>query len=232
MGKELNEEQKVRFAELFNERYIVNRGFGSMNKNDIEVMLFDIYREIFDSGGNMTNYQWSIELRIPETKVRKLSYEADLLYHTYDVKALKDEFFNILEKNITKFSNDNKKIQFVIENRSLRTMISADLKALGYFADASFNSEIVSVDLTAFSALLLTYYPEEFTEKFSNECKTLSNIKSSEKINCTEILQKLLEGIAKGTGEAIPSIIKDLVRAYTDPVNTAIKIAKIVRKLI
>lgn len=215
---DLNREQKELFADLFNERYIKNRGFGSMNKNDIEVMLFDIYRQIFDKEGQRSNYQWSTDLRIPETKIRRLAYEANLVYHPDNTKELIQQFFGILSNNITKFSTDKKKIQFVIENKSLRTMLSADLKSLGYFADTSFNSEIVSVELEAFGALLMKYYPEGFKEEMLKECRNKLQLDKDSTLDYTKIMQVFLEGLANGTGEIIPHIIKDIAVAYNSPV--------------
>lgn len=44
----------------------VNRGFGSMNKNDLEVWIFDYLLQGRLTG--MSNYEISVELRIPESK--------------------------------------------------------------------------------------------------------------------------------------------------------------------
>lgn len=224
----LSQQQQEKFGKLFLDRYL-QRGFGSMNKNDFEVLVFDLLREVNDHFPRKSNYQWSIELHIPETKVRKLSYEADLVYHDYDPEQLKRKFFDILDINVSKFSSDGKKIQFVIEDKSLRTMLSADLKTLGYFADSSFNSEVVSVDLKAFSELLLKYYPDTFSQQLEQRCMSLKTTPCKKKIDKVEILQKFLESLAKGTGEAIPSIFKEIVMAYTNPTNLINKIFDFVK---
>ena len=213
----LSEKQKHQFGELFLDRYL-KRGFGSMSKSDFELLIFDILR-VIDSGVHKSNYQWSIDLHIPETKVRKLAYEADLVYHDYDVDALIKKFFTLLKQNISKFSSDGKKIQFVVEDRSLRTMLYADLKELGYFADASHNGEIVSVELRAFSSLLMKYYPPEFARQMEARVKESATI-----IDKTAVLQQFIEGIAKGTGETIPIGIKDLILGFTSPIELINKI--------
>ena len=218
----LSEKQKHQFGELFLDRYL-KRGFGSMSKSDFELLIFDILR-VIDSGVHKSNYQWSIDLHIPETKVRKLAYEADLVYHEYDANVLIKKFFTLLEQNISKFSSDGKKIQFVVEDRSLRTMLYADLKELGYFADASHNGEIVSVELRAFSSLLMKYYPQEFAEQMEEKVK-----KSAMTIDKTAILQQFIEGIAKGTGETIPIGIKDLILGFTQPLELINKIFSFIK---
>lgn len=220
----LNKSQKELFGEKFLGVYL-QRGFGSMNKNDFEVLIFHLLRETYGKDKRMSNYQWSLDLHIPETKVRKLSYEADLIYQIYDPELLKRKFFDILDANVSKFSSDGKKIQFVIEDKSLRTMLSADLKDLGYFADGSFNTEVVSVELNAFAALLIKYYPEEFGRQLETKCMSLATV-NKKKIDKVEILQKFLEALAKGSGEAIPAIIKDIVSAYTNPVSLVNRLVK------
>lgn len=222
----LNNSQKEIFGEKFLDVYL-QRGFGSMNKNDFEVLIFHLLRETYGKDKRMSNYQWSLDLHIPETKVRKLSYEADLIYQIHDAEQLKQSFFAILDKNISKFSSDGKKIQFVIEDKSLRTMLSADLKKLGYFADSSFNSEIVSVDLEAFSALLIEYYPKSFNVQLEQKYMSLKTANTT-KIDKVAILQKFLEGIAKGTGEIIPTVIKDIALAYTNPANLVARLIEFI----
>ena len=47
-----------------------------MNKNDFEVFIFNEYRK----RGRKSNREMSLELKIPESKVKRLAYEADLKY--------------------------------------------------------------------------------------------------------------------------------------------------------
>lgn len=220
------------FVKLFSERYILKRGFGNMTKKDFEVMFFDIFRQIWPGSFDCSNFEWSTNLRIPETKIRSLAYDADLAYHPYSPKELRDKFFTILKQNIAKFSNDGKKLQFVIEDRSLRTMLSADLKRLGYFADTSFNSEIVSVELRAFGDLLLEYYPKEFKDEIYKQCQNQLRGKKESQIDWTLIMQKFLEGLAKGTGEAILLAIKDIAMGYFNTITIVGKVADVIGKLI
>ena len=67
---------KESFADEFMEQY-ETRGFGSMTKNDFEVLVFNLLRKHGDLKGK-TNFEISLELQIPETKVRRLAYESDL----------------------------------------------------------------------------------------------------------------------------------------------------------
>ena len=55
----------------------LNRGFGSMNKNDFEVFIFNelLRNPLY---GKYMDYDFSVMLRIPESKVKRLRYEANL----------------------------------------------------------------------------------------------------------------------------------------------------------
>ena len=55
----------------------IERGFGSMNKNDFEVFIFGQMLEMPSYKGK-TNYELSLLLRIPESKIKRLRYESSL----------------------------------------------------------------------------------------------------------------------------------------------------------
>ena len=70
----------------------LERGFGTMNKNDFEVFIFNEIvkdpqgilefskKDKDDKPLKPSNYDLSILLKIPESKVKRLAYEADLKY--------------------------------------------------------------------------------------------------------------------------------------------------------
>ena len=59
----------------FVEWYCEEKGFGSMNKNDFEVFIFSRLLQIERFKGK-SNYDLSILLHIPESKIKRLRYEA------------------------------------------------------------------------------------------------------------------------------------------------------------
>ena len=114
----------------------LNRGFGSMNKNDFEVFIFGyLLRNKFKG---VSDFDISQQLRIPQSKVKRLRYEASL-------KMGKTDFLNSFEEVIKKarIREGCKKISFVIEDITLRKYLDSILKSDGRFYDSSFNSEIV-----------------------------------------------------------------------------------------
>jgi hypothetical protein len=187
------------FTNAFNERYFKN-GFGFLNKSDFEILVFDLLRE-FGSLNKLNNYDASIHLQIPETKVRKLAYEADLRYKKFSPQDISKEFFKVIAK--AKFRGDNSKIQFVIENRFLRTAISSELKKLGHFSDSSFNSEIVSIHIDSFIDLLEKFYPKEAIDRIVEECKDSVSGTDGKPPTFKEIVKSVITGTATNIGKGI-----------------------------
>lgn len=54
------------------------KGFGSMDKHDFEVWIFNYLLQSRLKG--MSDYDISIMLRIPESKVKRLKYDASMKY--------------------------------------------------------------------------------------------------------------------------------------------------------
>lgn len=152
------------------ENYL-QKGFGSYNKNDFEVMIFHLLLKTRFKG--WSNYQISRDLRIPETKVKKLRYEEDLKYgakNAEDEGYKKEKFkeLDILLKN-AKYKKESKKISFVIEDPSLRKFLDNILKQHHSYSDSSFNSEIVTISPNDLEIIL---------ESFPEGQKTLEIIKN------------------------------------------------------
>lgn len=147
----------------------VNRGFGSMNKNDFEVWIFDYLLQGRLTG--MSNYEISVELRIPESKVKRLRYEASLKYgNPADTDQYSKAFQNLLEKvNLKRGSNSI--IQFAVEDIQLRKFLDSILKRNGRFADTSFNSEVVSVTLDDLAILIEETCTEQEKAKLLKKAK-------------------------------------------------------------
>jgi len=189
----MNINDKDKFATEFIDHYST-RGFGSMNKNDFEIIIFDLLKKHGDLK-DKSNYEISIDLQIPETKVKRLAYESDLKYGQLTDKRITVEFFKILANS--KFRADLNKIEFGIESKFFRTSIAAQLKKLGHYADSSFNSEIVRIHIDSFIDLSEHHYNKRAIERIVKDCKTaVKKDKDTTDITFKLILRKFLEGLA------------------------------------
>ncbi len=190
---------KEKFAEGFMGQY-ANRGFGSMNKNDFEILVFNLLRKYGDLKGK-SNFEISLDLQIPETKVRRLAYESDLKYGQMTEADIKEAFFGIVASS--KLRGDLNKVEFVIENKFIRSSIGAQLKQLGHYADSSFNSEIIRIHIESFVDLLAFYYPQQAIERIVKECQAIIKAEKGEVISFKLILRKFLEGLATQAGKKV-----------------------------
>lgn len=161
------------------EKYYLERGFGTMNKNDFEVLFFYLLQTYGDLS-NKSNFSLAKELEISEAKVKRLSYEADLKYKKENENELRGRFLSLLGK--AKLQKDKTSIKFVVEDKFLRSSIYEDLKSDGYFLDYSFNSELVAIQKDALIKLLDKYYSEEQKKEIVEEYKRIKKItKTSDK---------------------------------------------------
>jgi len=190
---------KDQFSTELIARY-ATRGFGSMTKNDFEVLIFDLLRKYGDLK-DKTNFEMSLDLQIPETKVRRLAYESDLKYGQLSESDVKEAFFDVVAKS--KLRGDLNKVEFVIENKFIRTSIGAQLKKLGHYADSSFNSEITRIHIESFIDLLAYYYPAPAIERIVKECQSSIATEKGETITFKLILRKFLEGLASQSGKKV-----------------------------
>lgn len=176
----------------------LERGFGSMNKNDFEVFIFSQLLDKRFWGYN--DYKISIELKIPISKIRRLRYEASLKYPTQtDFKIL----FVEAMKGARYDNEKNKVIEFSIENISLRQYLRNMLMQDGRFFDSSFNSEIVKISYKDFLYLLENICMDKKAEK---EIKNVID-KNSDK-DIPHNIAMAVGAIAKGVGgETLKKIV-------------------------
>lgn len=136
----------------------LDKGFGSMNKNDFEVWIF--YYLLQNHFQGLNNFEISVELRIPESKVKRLRYEAELKHGTpNDRNVYTNAFSSLLSKAVLK--EDGSCIKFVVEDIQLRKFLDSVLKKGGRFSNTSFNSEIVAIDADDLDFLLKTLWPDK-----------------------------------------------------------------------
>lgn len=197
----IDENKEYEFATEFIQRYS-QRGFGSMNKNEFEVMIFDLLRKYGNLKG-LSHFKISTLLQIPESKVKRLIYEADLKYNQYDEDRIKEEFFKVIEK--AKFKKGNEQICFIVENKYLRSAITSDLKDKGYVYDSSFNSEIMSLHIDAFAELLEMYLPKEKKKDILQRC--IYDKGQDKNTRISTIIKEALLNYGKKTGSVILSTV-------------------------
>lgn len=142
-----------------------------MNKTEIEILLYQAFRKHGLLEGKCFND--SLKLQIPEAKARKLIYESQVKYGNRN----EDELGCYLRKSVGEclthafFVKNNKEVRFAVEDKYIRVALNAKLRANNYFADTSFNKDIISLDEEAFikmvSLLVPNYQKDLVLEKLT-----------------------------------------------------------------
>lgn len=166
----------------------LEKGFGSMNKNDFEVAIFNYLITERSEFYRKSNYEISILLRIPETKVKRLRYEAALKNKDLSEDKLKNGVVELLEK--AKIREDGKKIIFQVEHILLKTYIFSLLKKHGCACDGSFSPEIIAINTEDYHYLLEEIYMGD--EKLD---KLKIKLRASNVVNT---IGKIIQGVASG----------------------------------
>lgn len=171
----------------------IDRGFGSMTKNDFEVFIFNqiLLMPKYKGKGN---YDLSVLLKIPESKVKRLRYEAALKYSPQD-RNFKDEVLALLEN--VELRGSNKRIVFQVEDVILKSYISSILKKYGRSLDSSFNPELIVIHFEDFEVLAKEIYSGQEYENILKEAK-----KASSDFSWTKFLEELacnaVQGVTSG----------------------------------
>lgn len=168
----------------------LKRGFGSMNKHDFEVYIFN---ELLKTKyRDKSNYEISRDLKISESKVKSLYYEANLRYAVDFDQECQSAFIEAIKK--IKFQqakkDDEIKLSFVIEKMSVRKYLEHKLKEKGRFVDFHFNTEVITVSSDDFFNLV-------------EECAG------------GQIRTKIQEEIKNGNIPSIKEVIKDFIEEHT-----------------
>ena len=179
----------------------IERGFGSMNKNDFEVFIFGQMLEMSRYKGK-TNYELSLLLRVPESKIKRLRYESALRSSAKNVDYYKSEAYQLLSNAVLR--GRDKKVVFVVEDVMLRLYITSLLKKEGRMIDSSFNPELVVIHIDDFRILLDAVCDKSDIKKLYKEASKAA----SKEVEWADITKCLVEGAISGTASAITSGIR------------------------
>lgn len=171
--------------------------FGSMNKNDYELALFHLLLE--NEFATLSDYEISVCMKIPESKVKRLRYEVKLRYSDNSViEKYKNELSKLLLSRKYRIHND--RIQFAISDKMFRLFLNDLLMKDGRFADTSFNVNVVS--MTADDLLFL------ISEINAESGKLIKKMKSDFKDKETELPKGVIESLVSIGKETVMTVVE------------------------
>ena len=204
--KDLPEKEAKKILIDFIDIYL-NKGFGVMNKTEIETLLYHVLKKHQLLSGKC--FDDSFKLQIPESKARKLIYESQVKYET----KTKDDLDLYLRKSIgnclasAKLVKNNKEIKFAIEDKYLRVALNAKLRENNFFADTSFNKDIVSLDSESFINMVSLLVPNDQKEKVLEKLTEIKLSDETKNMGIKEILHAFItEAMVQGSIAGISQI--------------------------
>ena len=187
------------FVKEFLEEYL-SRGFGSMSKRDIDVLLMHLLMKHTDLSDE-NNFNLSIRLKLTETKVKNLKYEANLKYTDSLEDNIKEEFLSLLSKAKLQIIGKETWISVIVEDTFLRNAIKAKVKENGSFTDSSFNSEIVKISVDDFSYLMYVFSDDKEQKYIEKEITRL--IPDIDAISFRKLFKKFIEEAVESAGKEV-----------------------------
>lgn len=201
---ELKIEDYQSFSNEFLQEYLSD-GFGVMSKREIDILIMNLLMKYGDLA-KKSNHELSLLLRVPESTIKRLRYDARLRYKPDDA-YIQREFLNVLSKaNFELERNEESKIEnvkfiFVMEDNYLRYDIQGRLKDKGMFADTSFNSEIIKIGYLSLVAVISEICGEEVGSDFKKKFKSLN--KRAELDGIPKMLKDFALDTLKSIGTAV-----------------------------
>ena len=198
----MNIENKEDFVDTFLEHYL-DRGFGSLSKSEIDTLVMHLLMQHSDLK-HKSNYELSLDLQITEARIKSIKHKAKLQFLEDADDYIKGEFFALL--HYSKLQGENKqgepgKIIMVIEDSFVKQGVQGKLKALGHFADNSFNSEIVKISQASFIDLLEAFFDPQ--ERADLVTEVNNAIPDKNAIEFKALLKDFLSGVATKSGEKV-----------------------------
>lgn len=153
----------------------LERGFGSMNKNDFEVYIFSWLIQKHSDYKNASDNEISRKHKIPESKIKRLRYEAELRYGNNDTDVLWQKLRNYLSIVNYRKEEDNV-LRFSISDKQVRLFLKDQLQAENRFCDSSFSENIVVISVDD-----LLYLLDNGVVSKEEKAKIIQQVKSTYK---------------------------------------------------
>ena len=119
-------------------------GFGSVSKRDIDLLLFHHITQSKEKKGK-SNYELAALLKIPESRIKALRLASALKHQVINSKAIIGNVIIRLAKAQQYTAIENGKIEISLEDPIEKREIENFLKSKGYFAEYSFNAEVLRI---------------------------------------------------------------------------------------
>lgn len=185
----------------------LERGFGSMNKNDFEVYIFSWLIQKHSDYKKASDNEISRKLKIPESKIKRLRYEAELRYGNNDTDVLWQKLRNYLSIVNYRKEEDNV-LRFSIPDKQVRLFLKDQLQAGNRFCDSSFSENIVVISIDD-----LLYLLDNGVVSKEEKAKIIQQVKSTYKGK--DLPQSVSEAIKICASDAAEKLLSNVFNPAT-----------------
>ena len=185
----------------------LERGFGSMNKNDFEVYIFSWLIQNHSDYKDASDNEISRKLKIPESKIKRLRYEAELRYGNNDADVLWQKLRNYLSIVNYRKEEDNV-LRFSIPDKQVRLFLKDQLQAGNRFCDSSFSENIVVISIDD-----LLYLLDNGVVSKEEKAKIIQQVKSTYKGK--DLPQSVSEAIKICASDAAEKLLSNVFNPAT-----------------
>jgi hypothetical protein len=208
--KAMKDAAAAAFAKTFLENYLAP-AFGARSKSEIDLLIFSgmIDTKLIDPDGPI--YDIARGLNITPGRARSLLMNWQL--RSAPAGDMRPAIVAVLKK--TRFSADGSLMTFGVESPLLKEDITARLRAVGVFADASFSKELVRMPVDAFVEFLDGVVDDEVKKSVKKKLVEDKQLpERSFKALATGVLKKLGEKVADETGGELAKGAADKVSSF------------------
>ena len=196
----MNINNSKRFSQNFITKFLDN-GFGTMAKRELEVYLLHLLLEdgqFVNRDGEIDYHEMSLALRISETKVRNLFYEAELKFGI--IGSFDKAFVDLIEKGSFEADPVKKIIRFSVQSPLLKQAFEYEVRKLGGISDGSFSKQIVTIKEETFAKLLCKLYGAQVDEQLLNRMQNELNQESDIEVSRPTLFRIFAEEFIKTSG--------------------------------
>ena len=178
-----------------------------MNKNDFEVEIFH-YLQKNGYFKSQTDYDISIQLRMPQSKVKRLKYESSLKFPDDN----KDEKIKKI-LGTAKIYFDRECLVLSIEDELIRKHLDCEIKKHNSYSDLSFNTELLRLSFDDYIYLVGKFEGESKVEEMREKLTSWLNGKEEKerakikKTGFKDLFFEFAKGFANGAGSVVANCV-------------------------
>lgn len=213
-----NSDQKIIEATKLFIKGISEVGLTSISSHELQVRILDFILRVRSDANKSDYFELSKLLIIPESKLKKMSYEIQLRNNADKISSLTQDQIKLFEKEtiesaISSFKIESSHVIIEIQDEFAKNLLKDKLRSKNHIADSSFNPELIKINIDAFIDVINLFLPRN-----KKSDKVRDNFKEYNKLKRRKASAKALKNVvvkAIPCGNLIDSVLT-LTKSLTE----------------